>query len=327
MTKLFFSMVIFSVISGFGVSPQAWAQPSRTTIRIANLEISPFLPVAYVAKLADKYNLDVKITNFRLGLQAAQALKSGEVDVAVGGVEAAISAIAGGMPAVIVSSVSTGGIAWVAQTDQPIKTVKDLKGKKFATLRGLHELVMRVEFEQNGLTMSTEPGKADVQVMYLNSPPALIATMKSKEVDAASAPEPFPSRVVTEKLAKPMLRPYDTPLGNLPRAVFMSKAFVNKEKDASQRFVTALVEATKTLRDNPKLAADFALNDALKGSMSSEDWALSATNMTYDVALTVPGVQAYIDYMFKYGMIKQKFSATEATDFSMLEKSKIQVRW
>ena len=51
-----------------------------------------------------------------------------------------------------------------------------------------------------------------------------------------------------------------------------------------------MVEATKALRDNPKLAADFALNDALKGSMSAEDWALSATNMTYDVSLTVPGV-------------------------------------
>ncbi len=327
MRKLYSFILTFLSVILLGFAPQTLAQQARTTIRIANLEISPFLPVAYVAKLADKYNLDVKITNFRLGLQAAQALKSGEVDVAVGGVEAAISAIAGGMPAVIVSSVSTGGIAWVAQPDQPIQTVKDLKGKKFATLRGLHELVMRVEFEENGLTMSTEPGKADVQVMYINSPPALIATMKSKEVDAGSAPEPFPSRVVTERLAKPMLKPYDTQLGNLPRAVFMSKAFFEKEKDASQRFVTALVEATKALRDNPKLAADFALNDALKGSMSAEDWALSATNMTYDVSLTVPGVQAYVDYMFKYGMIKQKFSAADFTDLSMLEKAKVQVRW
>jgi tripartite-type tricarboxylate transporter receptor subunit TctC len=53
-------------------------------------------------KLASKYDLELKYTNFRRGLEAAQALKSGEVDVAVGGVEAAISAISGGMPAVLI---------------------------------------------------------------------------------------------------------------------------------------------------------------------------------------------------------------------------------
>ena len=300
---------------------------TKPTIRIANLDIGPFVPVAYVAKLADKYNLDVKITNFRRGLEAAQALKAGEADVAVGGVEAAIAAIAGGAPAIIVSSVSTGGIAWVGQPDQDIKTVKYLKGKKFAVIRGLHELVMRVAFEQAGLTMSTEAGKGDVQVMFINSPPALLTTMKSKEVDAMSAPEPFPSRAVGAKIAKPMLRPYDTPLGNMPRAIFMSKAFHDKNPDAAQRFVSALVEATKMLRDNPKLARDFALNEALKGAMSAEDWDLGAANMTYDVSLTVPVVQVYIDYMHKYDMIKQKFSAKDYTDLSMLEKAKAQAGW
>jgi ABC-type nitrate/sulfonate/bicarbonate transport system substrate-binding protein len=305
----------------------ASAQTAKTTIRIANLEIGPFVPVAYVAKLADKYNLDVRITNFRRGLEAAQALKSGEVDVAVGGVEAAISAIAGGMPAVIVSSVSTGGIAWVGQPDQNIQSVKDLKGKRFAVIRGLHELVMLVAFEQAGLTHSTEAGKGDVQVMYINAPPALLTAMKSKEVDAMSAPEPFPSRAVGDKLAKPMLRPYDTPLGNMPRAIFMSKSFHDKNPDASQRFVSALVEGVKALRDNPKLARDFALNEALKGAMSGEDWDLGAANMTFDVSLTVPGVQAYIDYMHKYDMIKQKFSAADVTDLKMLEKAKAQAGW
>ena len=160
MLKVFRALAAAALLVAFGAATEALAQ-TKTTIRIANLDIGPFVPVAYVAKLADKYNLDVKITNFRRGLEASQALKAGEADVAVGGVEAAISAIAGGSPAIIVSGVSTGGIAWVQGTDQNIKTIKDLKGKRFAVIRGLHELVMRVAFEQAGLTMSTEAGKAD----------------------------------------------------------------------------------------------------------------------------------------------------------------------
>ena len=325
MLKVFRALAAAALLVAFGAATEALAQ-TKTTIRIANLDIGPFVPVAYVAKLADKYNLDVKITNFRRGLEASQALKAGEADVAVGGVEAAISAIAGGSPAIIVSGVSTGGIAWVQGTDQNIKTIKDLKGKRFAVIRGLHELVMRVAFEQAGLTMSTEAGKADVQVMYINSPPALLNTIKSNEVDAMSAPEPFPSRAVMEKIAKPMLRPYDTPLENIPRAIFMSRAFHDKNPEAAQRFVNALVEATKTLRDNPNLARDFSVNEALKG-MSPQDWEFAANNMTFDVSLTTPTVQAYIDYMNKYDMIKQKFAAATCTDFSMLEKAKVKVVW
>ena len=66
-----------------------------------------------LARLADKYGIEVKITNFRRGLEVAQALKAGEADVGAGGVEAAISAIAGGAPAIIVSGVSDKGLAWV----------------------------------------------------------------------------------------------------------------------------------------------------------------------------------------------------------------------
>ena len=315
----------FAIAAAVTVGRVAHAQ-ARPVIRIANLDIGPFLPVAYVARLADEYGIDVKITNFRRGLEAAQALKAGEADVAVGGVEAAISAIAGGSQAVIVSSCSTGGIAWVSRLDQEIKTYSDLKGKKFAVIRGLHELVMRVALEQNGLTMSTEPGVADVQVVYINSPPAILTALKSKEVDAGSAPEPFPSRAVGDKLAKPMLRPYDTVLGNMPRAVFMTKAFIDANPVASQSFVTALVKSTKILKENPRLAKDFALTDALKGSISEEDWDLGAANTDFDVTLTVSTVQHYIDYMFKYGMIKQKFSADGIANLNMLAKAQAEVK-
>ena len=300
---------------------------SKTTIRIANLEIAPFLPVAFMEKLASKYDLELKYTNFRRGLEAAQALKSGEVAVAVGGVEAAISAISGGMPAVLISGVSTGGIAWVSQPDQDIKSVKDLKGKKFAVIAGLHELVMRVEFEKYGLSMSTEPGKADVQVFFINSPPALINAMKSKAVDAMSGPEPVPSQAVNLKVAKPMLRPYDTVLGNIPRGIFMSKEYYSKNKEAASRFVSALVEATKMLRDNPKLAKEFALNEALKDGMTSDDWNLTASNMAFDISLTENQIQAYIEYMLKYGMIKSNLKVNEITDLSMLEKAKVTHKW
>jgi len=311
---------------GVLLSAAAWAQADKTPVRIANLDIGPFTPVAFIAKIAPKHGISVQITGFRRGLEAAQALKAGEADVAVGGVEAAVTAIAGGAPAVIVGSVSTGGIAWVGRSDQDLKSVASLKGKKFAVIRGLHELVMLVEFEKHGLTSSTEPG-ADVQIVFINSPPALNTALKARDVDAMSAPEPFPSRAVAEGYAKPMLRPYDTPLGNMPRAIFMRTDFLKAHPDVAQRFVDALVEATMTFRDNPALAREFVVNDALKGAINAQDWDLALQNQTWDVALTANVVQHYVDYMLKYGMVKAPLKSTDITNLTMLEKAMAKARW
>ena len=102
--------LICTLAAGVAVALSA-ASATAEKIRVGNLEIGAFLPVAYAAKIAVKNGLDVEVINFRRGLETANALKAGEVDVAVGGIEAAISAIGSGAPAVIIASCTTGGVA------------------------------------------------------------------------------------------------------------------------------------------------------------------------------------------------------------------------
>ncbi len=302
------------------------ARADTPTIRIANLDIGPFAPVAYVSKLADKYGIKVQITGFRTGLQSAQAVSGGAADIGVGGVEAAVTTIAGGTPATIIAGCTNGGLGWMARKDSGIKTVTDLKGKKFGVIRGLHELVMKAEFAKFGLTSSQDPG-SDVQVFYINAPPAVPVALRNGDIDAGSAPEPFPTIAEQQGYAVRMPPPYDTPLLNLPRALFASHDFLTRYPDAASRFVTAYVAAMKTFRDEPKVAEDFALNDALKGAMTAHDWELTLPNQGWDVALSVPTVQSYIDLENKYGMIRKSMKAQDITDLSMLEKAKATVGW
>ncbi len=318
-------LLIGGVAAATGMTRLARAA-DQTPIRIANLDIGPFAPVAYVGKLAQKYGIKVEITGFRRGLESAQAVTAGAADVGVGGVEAAVSAVAAGSPSVIVAGCTTGGIGWVAKKGSGIKTIADLKGKKFAVIRGLHELVMLAVFAKHGLTSSQEPG-ADVQVFYISAPPALGTALRNGDVDAMSAPEPFPSRAVLEGYATPLPAPYDTELGNIPRALFMRREFLAQHREVAERFVTAYVEAMKTFRDQPKVAEDFVLNDALKGEMTPQDWQMSTGNQTWDVSLTVPVVQSYIGDLQKYGMLRQKLVAADFTDLTMLEKAKASVGW
>ena len=304
----------------------AIGQTDKTVIRIANLDIGPFAPMAYVTKLADKYGIKVQVTGFRRGLESAQAVASDAADVGVGGVEAAISAVAAGSPSTIVAGCTSGGIGWVARKGSGIKTIPDLKGKRFAVIRGLHELVMHAVFAKYGLTSSQESG-ADVQLFYINAPPALGTALRNGDVDAMSAPEPFPSRALLDGYATPLPPPYDTELGAVPRAIFMRKAFVAEHPDVSQRFIAAYVEAMKIFRDQPKVAENFVLNDALKGAMSEQDWQLSIKNQTWDVAMSQEIVTSYIRDLTKYGMLRKPLNAADFTSLAMLDKAKATVGW
>jgi len=214
----------------------------------------------------------------------------------------------------------------VARKGTSITTIADLRGHKFAVISGLHELVMRLVFEKAGLSYSTERGK-DVQVVFINSPPALNTAVRAGDVDAASAPEPFASKLMVDGTATALPPPYGTPLGKLPRAIFMRRDYLAKHPDVAQRLVTAYVAAMKVFRDQPAVARDFVVNDALKGAMTAQDWDLSVKNETFDVALDVPLVQAFVDNMLRFDMIKKTLDAKMFTDFTLLPKAKAEAHW
>jgi NitT/TauT family transport system substrate-binding protein len=203
-----------------------------------------------------------------------------------------------------------------------------VKGLKFGTVRGIHELLMLVEFDRAGLSWSDQPGK-DVQLVFLNSGPALATALRSRQIDLMTNAEPLPSRAIVEGYGAPFHIPRSTPLGAPPRAVFMSRDFYAKNPDAARRFVEALVEATKKLRDDPEFAKTFAVGEALKGTITAGDWDLMFKNdhTAFDVTLKLSEIQATADYMQKFGMINRKLNAAEFTDLSLMEAATKKLGW
>jgi NitT/TauT family transport system substrate-binding protein len=324
------SIAIIVLISLYAPFALAQTSPANPVIRIGNLNLGPYLPVAYIAKVAAKYGVQVKISEFRRSLEIASAVKANDLDVGVGGIDGAVVAVATGAPVVVVSNVSDKGVGWVGRSDIKWNSLRDLKGKKFATIHGLHELIADTIFEENGLTVSDQPGAADVQLLFVPSSPQLVTALKIHEVDATGAPEPFPSRAIADGYAVPILTPaqvYSTKLGAFPRGIYMRRDFIEKYPETAQGFVNALVDATKTFRDHPDIAKDFALNGELKGAIDESDWDLASKNQDWDVSLTEANVQAFADQMLKFHMIEQPLKAADFTDLSMLQKAEKQLGW
>jgi ABC-type nitrate/sulfonate/bicarbonate transport system substrate-binding protein len=164
-------------------------------------------------------------------------------------------------------------------------------------------------------------------VFYINNSPGLVSAVRTGNVEAASAPEPFPSRAVQEGYATPMPPPYDTVLGPLPRALFMRTDYLEKNHDGAQRFMDAYVAAMKRFRDEPQVARDFALNDALKGEITPDDWDLSIKNQKWDVALDEKLLQTWADAMLRFHMVRQKLDMTQYSDLSLLRQAETKAKW
>ncbi|MFW8567002.1 ABC transporter substrate-binding protein [Orrella sp. 11846] len=128
-----------------------------------------------------KQNVDVKWHEITSGSKQAQALASGDLDIAgVMNTASVLMANGAGNPVKIIAGVSrpTDTFAIVGKKDGP-KTVADLKGKKVAGPKGtvLHQTLVAA-LAKNGMSMN------DIEFLQMDIPQAF-AAMQTGQVDAA----------------------------------------------------------------------------------------------------------------------------------------------
>ncbi len=138
---------------------------------------------------------------FAAGPQQLEALNAGGLDIASTAESPPIFAQAAGTPLVYLATTSANAksISLVVSVNSPIKTIKDLKGKKVAFQKASigHYLLLKA-LEKNGLKLS------DVESVYLPPPDANVAFNQGK-VDAWFIWEPFVTRNVQQKIGRVLI--------------------------------------------------------------------------------------------------------------------------
>jgi NitT/TauT family transport system substrate-binding protein len=110
--------------------PQAHAQE---VVRLGNLKLAHFGAISYMQTIAPQCGLKIDLRIFPKGLDVMQAIIAGELDAGASASEAAISARANGVPIYVVAGFANGGARLVARPESGIKSVADLKGKRWAS--------------------------------------------------------------------------------------------------------------------------------------------------------------------------------------------------
>jgi NitT/TauT family transport system substrate-binding protein len=198
-----------------------------------------------------KHGFDVEVKSLATGVQANQALASGQVDWSGGGVESTVVAWANKLPFKAYSMYATGGDSYgiLVRNESNIKTPADLKGKKIAVpqgtapAQGLSQLLVQAGMPRDAVQR--------VNANFGNMGQMLIAG----SVDAMAGLEPFLT-LTQEKMegkATILLR-----LGKLVQGggfflISDQWAAANPTKVADA--VAALWESQQFVRQNPKEAA------------------------------------------------------------------------
>ncbi|WHT22350.1 ABC transporter substrate-binding protein [Crossiella sp. CA-258035] len=290
------------VLGGSGGSG-APAQEQR--IRLGIMPVVDVAPV-HIA-LAKGYfaaeGLTVELTTIQGGAAGIQGLLKDELDFTFGNWVSFFATEAKG------AAKNAGGIKLAADgyqaranmflmltgPDSPIKSPKDLAGKKIAinTFKNILELTARATLEANNVDPKT--------VTFMEMPfPDMQAALQSKKVDAAFMVEPFISKAERTLGAVPVLDAASGPTADIPIAGYATTgAYAKAHPRAVEAFRRALI------RGQQDAARKSTVEALLPGYAQTDPETAALVHFgVYPISMEATRLQRVADLMRTYGLLE-----------------------
>ena len=187
--------------------------------------------------LFKKYGIDAEVIVLGGGgSRAISSLISGEIQFSVGGGEGSVRSALRGADVVIVASSMTKGLQRL-MTRPEIKSYQELKNKKIAITRFGSAGHLALLLMLKKWNMRPE----DLQILQLESSPAMLATMDKGGLDGAVLT--MPSFFLAEDKGYRVLGdPADMDIVYLQNTLESTRAFVRKNRDTVLRFLKGYIE-------------------------------------------------------------------------------------
>jgi NitT/TauT family transport system substrate-binding protein len=249
-----FVSVSLAVAAGCAISLAALAQ---TTLKVAEGSRSFTAMPVYIAIDAGYFaekGIKVELVTMKGGPAAANALMSGDVDVAVSLAETPIKMKGQGKDLRVLTLVQDRNpCVLVVPAASKATKLADLKGKKIGvTATGsLSDLVARAYIRAKGMQ------ERDFELIGLGSGATVAAAFERGQIDAAMTFTPFLTKLLTEKTGRIV---YDFRKEVYPgQSTLIRGSDVGGPKDASlKNFAAAMMKAQKTLHDDKALTSKIA---------------------------------------------------------------------
>lgn len=246
--------------AGCGSSDSADSDDGRQEVTAGVMPILDVAPI-YLGKekgIFEDHGIDLKLTSAQGGAAIVPGVLSGEFEFGFSNVTSLIVANDKDLPIRIAAAAnfSTGKtpdfFAILANGDSPIEDASDLEGKKVAinTLNNIGDTTVRETMRK----ADADPSKVEFVEMAF---PDMPAALEKGRIDAAWAPEPFPT-IMKNQGAKVIAWPLvDTAPGLMMSAYFTSEKLKDSDPELVEKFADAINESQKYSQDHPDEVRDI----------------------------------------------------------------------
>ncbi|KAF1048401.1 aliphatic sulfonate ABC transporter substrate-binding protein [Xylophilus sp.] len=301
-----------SVVSALalGAAASTWGQDGSKTLRIGYQKFNTLnilKGTSNLEKALAPLGWQVRWAEFLAGPQLTEALNAGAIDFGHAADTPSAFANAAGVKAVYLGAEQPypKGIAIFVDKDSPIRSVKDLKGRKIVTGRGWNVQYLLVKaLEEAGLRYE------DVEPVYVTSAADVSATFLSGKVDAGSLWDPFLAS--QEIITSPRILRDGSALSNNRTFHLARPDFVGANEEIVRILFRELKKANDWTQSHPQETANL-LSPQLGVPAPVLKKATDRRNYT-TVAVTpdiVAEQQGIVDTFQKLGLIKTRVKVAD----------------
>ena len=225
------------------------------------------------------------------------AFAAGALDMGYVGVAPATTAVANKTARVVIlAQVNTEGSAIVVKKEGKVQSIPELVGK-IAVVPG-HSTVQDFLFRRALFKFKTQPDQVKIMVL---KPPEMIGALRTDQIDAFTAWEPYPAKAVTMGVGRILASSRDI-WKDHPCCVLAADAgFLERHLERAKGVVRGHVKAMDFIRQHREEAIKIGIKYT---GMDEASVRMAMENVNYTYILSVEGEKEYVDFLTKLKYIK-----------------------
>jgi NitT/TauT family transport system substrate-binding protein len=257
--------------------------------------------------------LEVQVAGiFKAGPELMSAFAAGALDAGYVGEAPATTAVANKTAKVVVlAQVNVEGSALVVKKDSAFQKVTDLAGKSVA-IPG-HATVQDFLFKKALLNNKIEQKQVKTLVI---KPPEMIGALRTDQVEAFIAWEPFPAKAQTMEVGRVLAYSRDIWKDHPCCVLAVEARFLETQPDSAKKLVQAHVKATDFIHQHPEEAVKIGVKYT---GLDEKTIALALKNVRYTYHLSVEGEKEYVDFLSQMKYVKVENPQAFIREFLNLE--------
>ena len=290
-------MALLFWVSLLCVVEVAQAQPVRIAYLQSDIHQLPCW-VALEKGFFEKEGVKVEVAGiFKAGPELMSAFAAGALDMGYVGVAPATTAVANKTAKVVVlAQVNTEGSAIVVRRDGKIQSIPELVGRS-AVVPG-HSTVQDFLLQKALLKFKTPADQVKIMVL---KPPEMIGALRTDQIDAFIAWEPYPAKAVTMGVGRVLAASRDI-WKDHPCCVLAADAeFLESHPEKAKSVVRSHVKAIDFIRQHREEAIKIGVKYT---GMDEASVRMAMENVNYTPVLSVEGEREYVDFLTKLKYIR-----------------------